>query len=178
MRPRSLVAVGSVLAAVALAAVVLAFGLGRDPMAVSSSLVGRQAPDFRLDTLDGARTVALRDLRGQVVVVNFWASWCAECRIEHPALAAVWERYRDRGVVVLGIAYQDAVDRSLAFAEELGGDWPLLGDPGAAVARAFGLFGVPETFVIDEEGRIAERQVGVVTYDQLSGWIQPLLDGP
>src|SRR5207247_2148664 len=82
-----------------LVAGLLAFGLTRDPGVVGSPLIGRPAPEFVLRTLDGSRIIALSDLRGQVVVVNFWASWCAACREEHPNLLAAWNRYRDHGVV-------------------------------------------------------------------------------
>ena len=81
-RPRRALLLGAVVAAVALAAWLLSAGLQRDPTAIRSPLLGRPAPDFALRTLEGDRTVRLGDLRGQVVVVNFWASWCAECRVE------------------------------------------------------------------------------------------------
>jgi cytochrome c biogenesis protein CcmG/thiol:disulfide interchange protein DsbE len=80
--------VGAVVLAVALLASLFAFGLGRDPTVLASAVVGKPAPPFALATLDGASTVSLAGLRGQVVVLNFWSSWCAECGVEHPALAA------------------------------------------------------------------------------------------
>src|SRR5436190_19105009 len=89
----------AVVAAVGLLTALFAFGLSRDPTEIRSVLVGRPAPDFALTTLDRTRTVRMADLRGEVVVINFWASWCAPCRQEHPALAAAWDRYRDQGVV-------------------------------------------------------------------------------
>src|SRR5919197_4305700 len=98
------VMVGAVVGGVVLLTLLLSFGLSRDPTLIRSALIGRPAPGFSLQTLDGSDTVRLSDLRGQVVVVNFWASWCADCRIEHSSLVTAWERYRDRGVVVLGVA--------------------------------------------------------------------------
>src|SRR5438128_2090681 len=80
-----------------------ALGLKRDPNVINSPLVGHPAPAFVLRTLDGSRIIRLSDLRGQVVVLNFWASWCAACREEHPNLLAAWDRYRDHGVVLVGI---------------------------------------------------------------------------
>ena len=116
------VLIGGVLGAVALLTMLLAFGLSRDPTVIKSPLVGRLAPDFSLRTLAGSGTVELSRFRGQVVVINFWASWCVDCRVEHPALAAAWDRYRDQGVVFLGIAFQDRVSDSRAYLAQLGGD--------------------------------------------------------
>jgi cytochrome c biogenesis protein CcmG/thiol:disulfide interchange protein DsbE len=156
---------------------VLGFGLSRDPGVLRSPLVGRPAPGFSLRTLDGEDVVRLSDLRGQVVVVNFWASWCQACRVEHPALVEAWERYRDQGVVFLGITFQDPPSASRAYLEELGGGWPILEDPGSVAAIAFGVFGVPETFVIGKDGRVGDRHVGPVGYEGLAAEIDRMLRG-
>ena len=166
---------GAVLGAVALLTLLLSFGLSRDPTIIRSALIGGIAPDFSLRTLDGSRTVRLSELRGQVFVVNFWASWCADCRVEHPDLAAAWRRYRDRGMVLMGVAFQDRESSSRAFIAELGGDWPQLSDPGSRTALTYGVYGVPETFVIGPDGRVAFKQVGPVGYDRLSEEITRLL---
>ena len=175
-RRRGWVAVGGVVAAVALVASLLAFGLSRDPTQLRSPLVAKAAPDFALPTLDGGRTVRLADLRGQVVVLNFWASWCAECRVEHPALQAAWDRFRDQGVVFLGVPFQDAPSASKAYAAAVGGDWPLLADPSSSTALAYGVYGVPETFFIDARGRVASKHVGPVSYEQLIDEVSRLLE--
>lgn len=146
----------------------LAFGLANDPAVVESALLGKPAPAFDLPTLDGNGRVDLSDLRGQVVVVNFWASWCAECKVEHPHLAEAWERYRDQGVVVVGITVNDSPSASRAYAREMGGDWPLLVDDGSRTALEYGVYGVPETFVIAPDGRVAHRTVGPVTYEDIT----------
>ena len=169
------VALGAVLGGVALLTLVLSFGLSRDPTIIRSALVGRPAPGFALRTLDGSETVRLSDLRGQVVVLNFWASWCADCRIEHPNLAAAWQRYRDRGVVLAGVAFQDRPSASRAYLADFKGDWPQLSDPGSRTALAYGVYGVPETFVIGPDGRVAYKQIGPVGYDRLSEEITSLL---
>jgi cytochrome c biogenesis protein CcmG, thiol:disulfide interchange protein DsbE len=166
---------GAVLGAVGLLTVLLSFGLSRDPTIIRSALIGGLAPDFSLPTLDGSRTVRLSDFHGQVVVLNFWASWCADCRVEHPDLSAAWRRYRDRGVVLMGVAFQDRESSSRAFIAELGGDWPQLSDPGSRTALAFGVYGVPETFVIGPDGRVAFKQIGPVGYERLSEEITKLL---
>lgn len=164
-------ALGSVLSVVAPLTALFAFGLGRDPAAVDSALIGRAAPGFELPMLGGPGSLSLSGLRGQVVVVNFFASWCAACRREHPSLAAAWERYRDQGVVLIGVSYQDRASASREFSRELGTDWPLVFDGTGAAALAYGVYGVPETFVIGRDGRVAFGQVGPVSYDTLTGQI-------
>lgn len=161
--------------AIGLLTALLAFGLSRDPTRIRSSLEGRPAPDFTLQTLDGSRTVRLADLRGQAVVVNFWASWCAECRLEKPALGEAWDRYRDRRVVFLGISFQDTDTEAKAYAGRNGVDWPLLADPGSRTGLAYGVSGVPETLFIDSTGRVVSRHVGPVSYTLLSDQISKLL---
>lgn len=167
--------VGAVTVGLVVLVPLLSFGLGRDPRLIQTVLDGRRAPDFTLRTLDGTGTVRLSDFRGQVVVVNFWASWCAECRLEAPALEAAWERYRDGGVVVFGIAYQDTPSAALAFAAEAGKTYPLLSDPGSETALAYGVYGIPETFFIGPDGRIASKRIGAVSYDLLTQWISRLV---
>lgn len=169
-------AVIGVVGAVALLTALLGFGLSRDPTRVRSPLIGGVAPEFSLPMLQGPGSVRLADLRGQVVVVNFWASWCRECRIEHPELAAAWSRFRDQGVVFVGIPFQDSPSDSIAYAEELGGGWPLLSDPSSDTALAYGVYGVPETFFIDASGRVAAKQIGPVTYELLTELVTGLLE--
>lgn len=152
-----------------------AFGLRRDPSAIRSVLVGRRAPNFTLRTIDGGQTVSLADLRGQVVVVNFWASWCAACRKEHPNLLAAWTRYRDQGVVVVGIVYQDTPAAAMAYMRELGGDWPTVMDPGGRTALDYGVYLIPETFFIAPDGTVAFKQDGYSSYDVLVDNISRLL---
>jgi cytochrome c biogenesis protein CcmG, thiol:disulfide interchange protein DsbE len=175
-RPRSrwrMVAL--VLTPIVLFAVVLASGLGRDPRALPSELIGQPAPTFSLPRLDADGTIDLDDLEGQVVVVNFWASWCLPCREEHGALEVAWGRYRERGVVILGVSFEDTAEGALAFRDELGGDWPLAGDPDSRTAIAYGVFGVPETFVIAPDGSIAAKTTGAVTYEWVTREIESAL---
>jgi cytochrome c biogenesis protein CcmG/thiol:disulfide interchange protein DsbE len=112
-------------------AVLLASGLGRDPRALPDVIVGKAAPAFSLPALDASGPVDLASLRGNVVVVNFWASWCVECRQEHPALLAAWDRYRERGVVFVGVDFEDSVTDARRYAADMGGDWPVVSDPGS-----------------------------------------------
>ncbi|MGZ8606125.1 MAG: TlpA family protein disulfide reductase [Actinomycetota bacterium] len=172
--PRSLVA-ALVLVPVVAFTFLLWTGLGRDPGALPDELVGEPAPAVELPLLDGGGSIDLGSFDGQVLVVNFWASWCRPCREEHPALLEAWGTYRDRGVVLVGVDFEDTREGALAYAEELGGDWPLAADPGARAAIAFGVFGVPETFVIGTDGTIVARTVGAVSYDWLAEHVDAAL---
>lgn len=174
-RGRRRLILGGVLVAVLGFVLLLASGLGGDPRELPSELVDERAPTFSLPRLGGVGTIDLASLRGQVVVVNFWASWCQACREEHPDLMAAWDRYRDRGVVLIGIDFEDTEQAALAYTEEMGGDWPLVTDPGSRTAIAYGVFGVPETFVIAPNGMITAKRVGAVTYEWLSTEIDAAL---
>ena len=160
-------------------ALLLAASLGRNPRELPSQRVGRPAPGLSLSSLDGAGApIDLADLRGQVVVLNFWASWCLECRDEHPALAAAWDRYRERGVVFVGVLFEDTPTDGLAFADELQMDWPLMADPDSRAAIDYGVFGVPETFVIAPDGTVTAKRVGPVDYAWLTDEIESALRVP
>ena len=168
---------GGVLSGIALLTLLFAFGLRRDPSLVGSALVGRPAPRFDLASLDGNGRVRLTDLRGQVVVVNFWGSWCQGCRQEHNALAEAWQRYRDQGVVFVGISFQDSTSAAKAFAQELQMDWPLVMDQASKTAIAYGVYGAPETFFISRRGKVQERWIGPIDYETLTDAITRLQGG-
>lgn len=154
----------------------LAFGLTRDAREIPSPLPGRAAPQFELATLsDAGDSLALRDFRGKVVMVNFWASWCGPCRVEHPVLVQVSQRYDDDSVRVLGIVYQDSPENARRFMDQLGGDWPSLLDPGTRTAIDFGVYGVPETYFLSPDGRIAYKHTGPVTWELVSTKVDSLL---
>jgi cytochrome c biogenesis protein CcmG/thiol:disulfide interchange protein DsbE len=174
-RARRLWPVLAVVGAVALVAGVLSSGLGRDPTAIRSPLVGKPAPAFALRTLDGKATVRLQDLRGQVVIVNFWASWCTECRLEHDALQAAWQRFRDAGVVLVGVDFQDTRPDALAYMDQAAMTWPAVEDTGSRTALAYGVYGIPETFFVGPDGRIAAKHTGPVSYDQIVAEVTRLL---
>jgi len=138
---------------------VLVMNLGRDPHVIASPLVGRAAPDFTLQPLDGGAPVTLASLRGQVVVLNFWATWCVPCFEEHPVLVGAARRLGDK-VRFVGVIYEDSEEGVKTFLARQGSSYPSLVDPGSRTAIAFGIFGVPETYFIDAEGRIAAKHVG------------------
>lgn len=152
----------------------LAFGLTRDPKIIPSPLPGRAAPDFVLSTLNGD-TLRLSDLRGQVVLLNFWASWCLACIDEHPLIVATDQRWRDQGLRVVGVVYQDTPGNAQEWMREKGGTWSNVVDARSRTSIEYGLFGVPETFLIDRRGIIAYKQIGPVTPEVLSHWIPLLL---
>jgi cytochrome c biogenesis protein CcmG/thiol:disulfide interchange protein DsbE len=168
----SLTALVSTLAGVALL-ILLAFALLSPPD--GRPALGDPAPDFSLDLFDGSQ-VSLSDWRGQVVVLNFWASWCVPCRQEARDLQEVWERYKDRRVVVLGVSYKDAEDASRAFIEEFGITYFNGADLRSKISRAYGVTGVPETFLIDAAGKVAWFHVGQVTADLLTSELAQLVE--
>ena len=161
----------------------LAFGLTRDPKAIDSPLPGRAAPSFALPVFTDAagnelKSVSLAQHRGEVVVLNFWASWCLACRGEHPVLSAVADRYRGQGVHFYGVLYNDTPENGLRWIQEMGGQtYPALVDQGARTAIDYGLYGVPETFIIGPDGRVAHKVVGPVTEEVLVEWIEKLRSG-
>ena len=164
-----------VVAAVAVVVVLLASGLGRDPSVIASPLVGRAAPNFTLPELDGPQ-ITLSTLRGQIVVINFWASWCTECQVEQTALDRTWQQFQDSGVVVIGVNFEDATADARNYVRTAGVTYPIVEDAGSQTALAYGLRGVPETFVLNRSGRIVGHLIGPVGASQLAGEINSMLD--
>ncbi len=175
-RARRALLLTGVFVAVAVVAALLASGLRHDPSVTASPLVGRTAPDFTLPELDGP-PVHLAALRGQVVVVNFWASWCAECHTEQAALNATWARFRDSGVVVLGVDFEDNDADARKYVVSEGSDYPVVVDADSSTALAFGVRGVPETYVLDQTGRIVDRVIGAVDAGTLASTLDVLVRG-
>lgn len=171
----------------------LAYGLTRDPKVIPSPLPGRDAPDFALrvfapgDTAAPAGvtsasaladTIRLAALRGEVVVLNFWASWCAGCGVEHEALVSVARRYEGQGVRFVGVLYNDTPELAMRWIRRMGGQsYPSLQDDGARTAIDYGLYGVPETFIIGPDGRVAYKHAGPVTEQLLIEKIEALRVG-
>ena len=146
---------------IALAAV-LASRFGSDPNLVSSPLIGQQAPAMELPALDDSGPVVLPAGGGDIVVVNFFASWCLECRLEHDDLVAVADGFADSGVQFVQIAFQDTPVDANRFLDELGRTESTLylDDPNGRASIAFGVFGVPETYFIDTEGIVVGKIQG------------------
>jgi cytochrome c biogenesis protein CcmG, thiol:disulfide interchange protein DsbE len=156
----------------------LAYGFRVNPRDIPSPLVGRPAAPFVLRTFDG-RDVSLESLRGRVVVLNFWASWCyPACYEEAPALERSWRAYRDRGVSVLGVAIQDQPDAARKFIADFSLSFANAPDPDGKVSVDYGVYGVPETFFIDRAGRIRLKQTGAVSDELFRGEVEKLLGEP
>jgi len=152
---------GVALAAVVFA-VVLASRFGTDPSLVDSPLLGQPAPGFDLTPLEGGDPVSLDDLEGDIVVINFFASWCLECRNEHQALISTADAFADEEVTFVSISYQESPPASLQYLETEGKSevTHYLADPGSRTAIAYGVFGIPETFFIDDEGIVVGKIIG------------------
>jgi cytochrome c biogenesis protein CcmG, thiol:disulfide interchange protein DsbE len=163
----------------------LAFGLTRDPKAINSPLPGRRAPDLALEVFaegvgdsrqPAGDTIRLSELRGQVVVLNFWGSWCYQCRLEHTALSAVAEEYVAKGVRFYGVLYNDSRSSARRWIEEMGGQsYPSIDDPRTRTAIDYGVYGAPETFFIGRDGVIASKFIGPITHGELRRRLDGLL---
>ncbi|MDP8978503.1 MAG: redoxin family protein, partial [Actinomycetota bacterium] len=161
--------------AAALTAAVLGAGFGRDPSVVDSVLLDGPAPPLAGPTLGGGR-FDLGEHRGEVVLVNVWASWCGPCRREYPVLAEADRRLSPLGLQIVGINTQDTVEDATAFLEEMGGEnFPSVLDPQGRHAVEWGTFGVPETFVVDRDGRLVAKRVGELSPEWINEQVVPLL---
>lgn len=147
----------------------------RNPASLSSALIGKSVPAFQLPGLTpDAKGLSDADLKGQVTVLNFFASWCAPCRAEHPLLG---ELARDARIHLVGITYKDKSADSQRFLEELGNPFAAIGaDENGRTGIDFGLAGVPETYVIDRDGIIRYRLPQPIDPTRLAGEIWPLID--
>ena len=172
-QPRRRSPVGTAAAAVGLVVVLL---LGYSLLTGPSSppLPGSEVPSFQL-TAFGGTAMALNGQPGQVVVVNFFASWCNPCREEAGDLEAIWQDYRERDVQFYAIAYKDATSKARAFVDEFGITFPSSADTGNRIARAYGVTGVPETFVIDRQGLLVRHFLGSVSSGELAQALEEAL---
>jgi cytochrome c biogenesis protein CcmG/thiol:disulfide interchange protein DsbE len=154
---------------------------GGDTQKIPSALIGKQVPEFSLEPLAGltgpqgqvpALTSAM--LKGKVSVVNVWASWCAPCRIEHPLLMELSKR---QGFQVTGINYKDKTENAVGFLGQLGNPFMAVGvDPRGSAAIDWGVYGVPETFIVNADGTIAYKHVGPLSEESLRDSFLPQLE--
>jgi cytochrome c biogenesis protein CcmG/thiol:disulfide interchange protein DsbE len=154
--------------------VFLAIGLGRDPHEVPSPLINKAAPTFRLPQLKAPdKTFSAEDMRGKVWVMNVWASWCISCRDEHPLLL---EYAKSGAVPIYGLNLKDRPEDALAWLSELGDPYVLsASDLEGRVAIDYGVYGAPETYLIDQGGVIRYKHIGPVTPDVWSDKFLPLV---
>ena len=152
----------------------LAVGLNLNPREVPSPLIDKPAPNFSLPRLDDpAQTISLQDMAGKVWVLNVWASWCVACREEHPLFV---EFSRRSPVAIYGLNYKDTRDEAQAWLARFGNPYTAsLSDSKGLVGIDFGVYGVPETFIIDKQGVIRFKHIGPVTPEVLKERIEPLL---
>ena len=151
----------------------LAVGLTRDPREVPSPLVGRPAPAFELPRLGGEARFSPAEMRGKVWLLNVWASWCVSCRDEHPVLVDFAKMKR---VPLVGLNYKDQRDDALKWLARYGDPYQFsVVDADGRIGIDYGVYGVPETYVIDRAGVIRYKQIGPVTPDVLSDKILPLI---
>ena len=165
-----------------------AWGMTQDPKDIPSPLPGRQAPAFALDVFAPGQpplqkpvgdTIRLADMKGDVVVLNFWASWCLACRDEHSTLSEVARAYVGKPVHFYGVLYNDQPQNGRDWIAEMGGQsYPSLNDPKAHTAIDYGLYGVPETFFVDRNGRVAFKNTGPVSAATLARVIDSLMASP
>jgi cytochrome c biogenesis protein CcmG, thiol:disulfide interchange protein DsbE len=166
---------GAPAAAVVGLAAVLGLGLTRDPRELPSTLIGRQVPNFSLPPVQG-RTLGLSsgDLRGEVSLVNFFASWCVACRVEHPLLMAM---AKSGAVTIHGINYKDAPADAARWLDTLGDPYTRTGaDLDGRVGIEWGLYGVPETYVVSADGRVMHKLAGPLTERIRDTTILPLIE--
>ena len=168
------------LAVVGLAVAIFAARFGSGTGGQGSPVIGSRTPGLILPHLEGEGTVALETIGDgyEVVVINFFASWCLQCRNEHADLISTADAYHDRSVQFVGITFQDRPDRAIAFLDELGRGTTTryLADPGSRAAIEFGIFGVPETIFI-KNGVIVGKLLGESDALTLSGTLERILSG-
>jgi peroxiredoxin len=135
------------------------------------------APNFVLESLDGSE-VSLRDYRGNVVLVNFWATWCPPCQKEIPALEAAYRANKDKGFVILGVDVGESRQAVEAYAASMNITYPLLLDEEDQWMSRYGALGLPMTVIIDREGKILQKHMGELTQDELTGILEEYIPGP
>ena len=158
--------------------ILLAFGFTTDPKKVPSPLIGRPAPNFQFEELNGEQIFSLSEFKGIPIVLNFWASWCAECRTEAVILENFFQKYgaNNKQLVMIGIAIQDSSKNAKAFARHFGKTYLLgLDDDAGNIGLDYGIYGVPETFFIDPDGNIFHKTIGIVTKELMEQKFKPFL---
>lgn len=159
---------GAVLVAVVALIFLLLYGL---QLRAATPLASGHAPEFKLTTFDGQQ-YSSSGLSGKAVVINFWASWCIPCRDEAPALQRAWDKYRDRGLVILGVDYVDTEPEAKTFISQFKETYPNGPDVGTRISQAYHISGVPETYFIGKDGRLLP---GIDSEGHVNGnWIGPV----
>ncbi len=159
-------------------------GLNSDPNKIPSALLDKEALGFQVKWVQGQEHMtsprpegfSLAEFKGRPIILNFWASWCYSCQAEAADFEAFWQRYKDKGIVVAGIAIQDSTEAALAFARKYGKTYMLgLDSEDGKAAIDYGVTGVPETFFIDRTGRVIHKEAGPVSSELLAKYAEQLL---
>ena len=155
--------------------VFLYLGLSRDPRLVPSPLIGKPAPEFSLSALrNGERDLTLAHLKGRPILLNVWATWCVACRAEHPFLM---ELARRGEIDIFGVNYKDNRNQAIAWLKQLGDPYKAnIFDPEGLLALDLGVYGAPETFVLNSDGIITYKHIGPLTQDIWREHISPLIE--
>lgn len=154
--------------------ILLGYGLHLDPRRIPSPLIDKPLPEFRLPTLDNPnKTLGNSDLKGRVVLINVWASWCVACREEHPVLLAL---SRDKKVPLIGLNYKDKRDDALSLLQANGNPYDVsVMDTDGRTGIDWGVYGVPETFVVDKTGIIRYKFIGPITPETWESTLLPMI---
>jgi cytochrome c biogenesis protein CcmG/thiol:disulfide interchange protein DsbE len=157
--------------------VVFYHGLYGNPSYIPPVIVNTPAPDFVAPELYKSTEIRFSDYKGKVVVLNFWASWCTECALEHPSLLEINQRYKgDSRFVMLGVNYQDKVDLAHAYLEKYGNNFTHVRDFSGKISIDYGIYGVPETFVIDKAGMIRHKSIGPIIGESYTNLVEKIIE--
>ena len=139
-------------------------GLWGDPRHIPTVLIETEAPNFEGPDVETGQTISLEQFKGKVVLLNFWASWCYECKVEHKSILQLHQLFKDNpDFVMLGVNYQDELPDAQKYLKEYGSTFSHVRDLKGQLAIDYGVYGVPETFVIDQQGKIRHKWVGPIT---------------
>ena len=169
---RSVLLIGILIAAALV--VILFVGLGKDPSAIRSPLIGKPAPSFALREAGTNKTIDIAQYRGKPLIINFWATWCAPCWEEHPVLVAN-ARMLQPNVEFLGVVFQDNEEKILGFLQQRGTAYPTVVDDKGKTAIAYGVGGVPESYFVDANGTIRAKFAGPMSADIIQSNLQKVL---
>ena len=157
---------------------ILGYGFTKDPKKIPSPLIGKSAPDFEFKLLNGERNIRLKNLKGKAILLNFWASWCQECKMEANILESFYKKYgTEKGKLkIVGIGIQDTPSKARDFVNIFGKTYFVgLDDDTGTIALEYGIYGVPESFFIDPEGKIFYKHIGIVSMELLEKTFKPFL---
>lgn len=165
---------GLALGLIALVVGVLYASFGSDPRAVPFMLSGKPAPEFAMKRLDNGEVVRLSDFKGRPLVINFWATWCGPCAVEHPVLERAAKRWKDQ-VAFVGVVFEDSEENTKDFLRRRGWSLVQLFDPTSTVAVDYGVAGVPETYFVGRDGVIRGKVAAAIDDATLAGGIAEIL---